>query len=49
MVIYVPQIGRKTLWGHHAYLGDIMQNIAKMGIFCSFSEGSLGRVLQKLV
>ena len=35
-------------WGHHACLGDIMQNIAKMGIFCSFSEGSLGRVLQKL-
>ena len=25
-----------------------MQNIAKMGVFCSFSEGSLGRVLQKL-
>ena len=30
------------------YLGDIVQNIAKMNIFCSFSEGSLGRVLQKL-
>ena len=38
----------KKLWGHRAYLGDIMQNIAKMGVFCSFSEGSLGRVLQKL-
>ena len=25
-----------------------MQNIAKMGVFCSFSEGSLGRVLEKL-
>ena len=25
-----------------------MQNIAKMGVFCSFSEGNLGRVLQKL-
>ena len=25
-----------------------MQNIAKMGVFCPFSEGSLGRVLQKL-
>ena len=25
-----------------------MQNIAKMGVFCLFSEGSLGRVLQKL-
>ena len=25
-----------------------MQNVAKMGVFCSFSEGSLGRVLQKL-
>ena len=25
-----------------------MQNIAKMNNFCSFSEGSLGRVLQNL-
>ena len=25
-----------------------MKNIAKMGVFCSFSEGSLGRVSQKL-
>ena len=25
-----------------------MQNIAKAGVFCSFSEGSLGQVLQKL-
>ena len=25
-----------------------MKNIAKIGIFCSFSEGSLGLVLQKL-
>ena len=29
-------------------LGDFVQNIAKMNIFCSFSEGSLGRVLKKL-
>ena len=41
----IIQIGRKKLWGHCACLGDIMQN---MGIFCSFSEGSLGQVLQKL-
>ena len=25
-----------------------MKNIAKMGVFCSFYEGSLGRVSQKL-
>ena len=42
----ITQNSRKELWGHHACLGDIMQNIAKMGVFCSFSEGSLGRVLQ---
>ena len=40
----ITQIGRKKLGGHHACLG----NIFKMGVFCSFSEGSLGRVLQKL-
>ena len=34
--------------GHHACLGDIMQNITKMGVFCSFSKGSLGQALQKL-
>ena len=44
----ITQNGRKKLWGHRACLGDIVQNIAKMGIFGSFSEGSLGRVLQKL-
>ena len=44
----ITQIGRKKLGGHHACLEDIVQNIAKMGVFCSFSEGSLGRVLQKL-
>ena len=44
----ITQIGRKKLGGHHARLGDIVQNISKMSIFCSFSEGSLGRVLQKL-
>ena len=42
----ITQNGRKKLWGHHACLGDIIPNIAKMGVFCSFSEGSLGRVLQ---
>ena len=40
----ITQIGRKKLGGHHACLGDIMQNTTKMGIFCPFSE----RVLQKL-
>ena len=46
----ITQIGRKKLGGHHACLGDItVQNISKMGVICSFSEGSLGRVLQKLV
>ena len=44
----MTQIGWKKLGGHRACLGDIMQNIAKMGVFCSYSEGSLGRVLQKL-
>ena len=44
----ITQIGRKTLGGHRACLGDILRNISKMGTFCSFSEGSLGRVLQKL-
>ena len=44
----MTQIGRKILEGHHACLGDIVRNIGKMGVFCSFSEGSLGRVLQKL-
>ena len=42
------QISRKKLGDHHAFLGDIVRNVAKMGVFCSFSEGSLGRVLQKL-
>ena len=38
----ITQIGRKELWGNRTCLGDIMQNIAKMGVFCLFSEGSLG-------
>ena len=42
----ITQIGRKKLGGHHACLGDIVRNISKMGVFCSFSEGSLERVLQ---
>ena len=37
----------KKVGGHRACLGDIVQIIAKMGVFCSISEGSLGRVLQK--
>ena len=45
----ITQIGRK----HYGVtvctsLGDIMQNIAKIGIFCSFAKGNLWRVLQKL-
>ena len=44
----ITQIGRKTLGGHHACLGDIVRNISKMGVCCSFSEGNLWRVLQKL-
>ena len=36
----ITQNGRKNLWGHHFFLGDTMQNIAKMDVFCSFSEGS---------
>ena len=44
----ITQVGRKKLRGHHACLGDIVRNISKMGVLCSFSEGSLGRVLQKL-
>ena len=44
----ITQISRKKLGGHHACLGDIVRIIAKMGVFCSFSDGSLGQVLQKL-
>ena len=44
----ITQIGRIKLVGHHACLGDIVRIISKMGVFCSFSEGRLGRVLQKL-
>ena len=36
------------LGGHRVCLGDIVQNIDNMGVLCSFSEGRLGRVLQKL-
>ena len=43
----ITQISRK-LGGHRACLGNIIQNIAKMGFFCSFFEWNLGRVLQKL-
>ena len=44
----ITQIGRKKLGGYNACLGDIVRNISKMGVFGSFSEGSLRRVLQKL-
>ena len=44
----ITQIGRKKVGGRHACLGDIVRNISKMGVFFSFSEGSLGRVVQKL-
>ena len=44
----ITQIGRKKLGGHYACLGDIVRNISKMGVLCSFSNGDLGRVLQKL-
>ena len=33
--------GRKKLGGHHACLGDNMESISKMGVFCSLSKGSL--------
>ena len=29
----ITQIGRKKLGGHHPCLGDIVQNISKMGPF----------------
>ena len=38
----VTQIGRKKLGGHRVCLGDIVRNISKIGVFCLFSEGSLG-------
>ena len=44
----ITQIGRKKIGGHHACLGDNVRSISKMGVFCSLSEASLGRVLQKL-
>ena len=45
----ITQISRKKLGGDLTCLGDIVRNASKMGVFCSFSEGNLGRVLQKLV
>ena len=38
----ITQIGRKKIRGHHACLGDIVRNIVKMAVFCSFSEGGWG-------
>ena len=29
----ITQIGRKKLGDHHACLGDVVRNIAKMGVF----------------
>ena len=44
----ITQIGRKKLGGHRNCLEDIMQIIAKIGVFCSFSEGSLGASFTKV-
>ena len=38
----ITQIGRKKLGGHHACLGDIVRNISKMDVFCSFLRGAWG-------
>ena len=38
----------KNIGGSPCLLGDIAQNITKISVFCLFSEGSLGRGLQKL-
>ena len=35
-------MSEKKLGGHSTCLGDIVQNIAKMNIYCSFSEGAWG-------
>ena len=40
----IPQIGRKKLWGHRAYLGDIMQNIAKIGRLLLIFRGKPGSI-----
>ena len=44
----ITQIGRKKLGGHRACLGDIVRNTSKMGVFCSFSEGSQGESFTKV-
>ena len=46
--VSVNEMSEKILEGHRACLEDIVQNTAKMGVFCLFSEGSVGWVLQKL-
>ena len=33
---------KKKIGGHGVCLGDIVQNIAKMSVFCSFYEGIMG-------
>ena len=38
----ITPIGRKNLGGHHACLGDIVQNVAKMGVFAHFLRGAWG-------
>ena len=39
----VTYIGRKTLGGHHACLGDIVRNISKIGrFFAHFLRGAWG-------
>ena len=44
----MPMTRAKKNRGRRACLGDNVQIIAKMGVFCSFSEGSMGQVLQNL-
>ena len=42
------QIGRKKLGGHHACLGDIARNIAKMGVFLLIFCGEPGAGFTKV-
>ena len=44
----ITQNGRKKLWGHHACLGDILQNIAKMGVFLLVFRGEPGASFTKV-
>ena len=44
----ITQNGRKKLWGHRACLGDILQNIAKMGVFLLVFRGEPGASFTKV-